>query len=402
MQSSSKGNNKSGATQESAVPEAALGDVCRNVLARQDTALSIRDKDFKPLYANAAYLRLFETTLEVWMQGHWSAHFGPKSAPFVHNEVVPMVMAGGRWQGELDIQTPKGEWKQVVAELNSVRDENGEITNFYAHYTEVTRLQALKTELERHNRFLNSIIDTMPDPLIVKDANHVWVAVNDAFCKISGRSREELIGKSDYDYFPKEEADVFWQQDDEAMRTGEEVANEETITSKTGETRILSTKKVAINQPDGTRVLLGMARDITAERQLERSIAESYRQLEVNLTALKRDLIGLQNNVASGVSRAEAIRGLIAHSNRGFTDYVKETGLVSAPEQTGEAFHSHLSPREYQVFMLLAKGFRVKDAAEQLDITSNTVSTYRSRIMKKLELSSLTELVQYALQYGLI
>lgn len=393
---------RSGEKAASAIPEAARGDVCRNILARLDTALSVRDKDFNPLYANAAYLHLFDTTLDVWMRERWSAHFGPKSAPFVQNEIIPIVMAGSRWKGELEIQTPDGQCKQVIAELNSVRDDNGEITNFYALYSEVTRLQTSRIELERHNQFLDNIIDAMPDPLIVKDADHTWIAVNNAFCKLTGRSREELLGKSDYDYFPKEEADVFWRQDDEAMRTGKEIANEEAITVKNGETRILSTKKVAIEQPDGTKLLLGMARDITAERQLERAIAKSYRQLEVNLTALKRDLSGLQENVASGVSRAEAIRGLIAHSNRGFTDYVKEAGSASTPVNSVKNTPSHLSSREYQVFMLLAKGYRVKDAADHLGITSNTVSTYRSRIMKKLEFSSLTELVQYALQYGLI
>jgi len=383
-------------------PDVALGGVCLSLVAEQGAALSIRDKDFKPLYANSAYLNLFDISLEVWMQGHWSAHFGPKTSKFVTDLVIPEVISGKRWHGELEIITSSGETKQVMAELNGIRDENGEITNFYALYSEVTGLKSLEKELQKQNDFLSDVIDSLPDPIVVKDEDFRWIAFNKAFRHISGRSRKELLGKTDYDYFSKEEADVFRRQDAEAMQTDDEVSNEETITSKTGETRILSTKKRSIMRQDGKKVLVGIGRDITAERQLERSIADSYRQLEVNLTALKRDLNGLQGNIASGVSRTEAIRGLIAHSNKSYADFIKGSGLEASTAPSKRDTPGHLSAREYQVFMLLAQGHRVKDAADHLGVTANTVSTYRGRIMKKLGLSSLSDMVQYALRHGLI
>lgn len=388
--------------QKPLTPDTSLADVCRGILAQQDGAASIRDKDFKPLFANAAYLDLFEISLEVWMLGHWSAHFGSSSADYVHDVVVPAVISGEKWKGELEIITHNGKSKQVLAELNGIRNQDGKLSYFYALYAEVTQLKTLEQELKEQNDFLNAIIDTLPDPIVVKDENHAWIAVNREFCRISGRSRGELLGKSDYDYFPKEEADVFWRQDDEAMRTGKIVANEETITGKSGETRLLSTKKTSVTLPDGRKILVGMGRDITNERHLERTIAQSYRQLESDLTALKRDLGKLTNSASSGVSRAEAIRGLISRSNKDFTEYIQESGSPLPPLETESDNLAHLSPREYQVFMLLAKGERVKEVARHLGVSSNTVSTYRARIMQKLGISSLTELIQVAMQYGLI
>ena len=58
--------------------------------------------------------------------------------------------------------------------------------------------------------YLENIIDTVPDPIFVKNSKHEWIFVNKAFCNFIGHSKKELIGKSDYDFFPKKEADVFW------------------------------------------------------------------------------------------------------------------------------------------------------------------------------------------------
>src|SRR5688572_22504615 len=63
------------------------------------------------------------------------------------------------------------------------------------------------------NDFLSAIIDAMTEPVFVKDRSHRWVVLNEACCRIIGHSRQDLIGKSDYDFFSKAEADVFWAKD---------------------------------------------------------------------------------------------------------------------------------------------------------------------------------------------
>jgi two-component system response regulator NreC len=61
-----------------------------------------------------------------------------------------------------------------------------------------------------------------------------------------------------------------------------------------------------------------------------------------------------------------------------------------------------LSPREQEVLRLLAMGFTNKQAADQLTLSVKTVETYKARLMAKLSLNSRAELVQYALQRGLM
>jgi two-component system invasion response regulator UvrY len=70
-------------------------------------------------------------------------------------------------------------------------------------------------------------------------------------------------------------------------------------------------------------------------------------------------------------------------------------------EQEG-APHESLSEREFQVMLLLANGKSVSEIANRLALSSKTVSTYRSRLMEKLGMKSIAELVRYVMEQGLI
>lgn len=61
-----------------------------------------------------------------------------------------------------------------------------------------------------------------------------------------------------------------------------------------------------------------------------------------------------------------------------------------------------LSPKEHSIFMRLSTGTSLKEIAADLDVSPKTVTTYRSRILEKLKLSSNAEIAKYALKNGLI
>ena len=61
-----------------------------------------------------------------------------------------------------------------------------------------------------------------------------------------------------------------------------------------------------------------------------------------------------------------------------------------------------LTRREFEVFQLLASGERAPDIADKLHLSLKTVGTHRTRIMKKLEASTLADLARLAFQYGLL
>jgi len=124
-------------------------------------------------------------------------------------------------------------------------------------------------ELRKSREFLNNIINAIDDPIFVKDENHKWVLLNDAACRLMGYSREELLGKRDYEIFPKEQADVFREKDMAVIEPGEININEEEITWQK-RIRTISTKKsVFTDSVTGKKFIAGTIRDITDRKKAE-------------------------------------------------------------------------------------------------------------------------------------
>jgi two-component system, NtrC family, sensor kinase len=132
---------------------------------------------------------------------------------------------------------------------------------------------------ETASPFLRAIIDSVADPIFVKDEAHHWIEFNRAFCELMGRPREQLLDKSDYEFFSKQEADVFWKMDDEVFRSCKDNVNEESHTDASGVTRTISTKKSVFVDAQGRKLLVGIIRDITELRQAERRNLEMSQRL---------------------------------------------------------------------------------------------------------------------------
>lgn len=68
---------------------------------------------------------------------------------------------------------------------------------------------------------LQRLIDIIGNPIFVKDYRHRWVLVNEAMEKMDGRSRHDLLGRTDFDLMPRGPAENFWTIDDAVLTTGE-------------------------------------------------------------------------------------------------------------------------------------------------------------------------------------
>ena len=97
----------------------------------------------------------------------------------------------------------------------------------------------------------------------------------------------------------------------------------------------------------------------------------------------------------------DAIR-LVAKGGN-FIDPALATRMVfNAGSTEAESANVAMSNREYQVFLALVQGRSLIDIAEELHLSAKTVSTHKFRLMRKLGLSSVSELVRYAVRSGII
>jgi protein-histidine pros-kinase len=118
-------------------------------------------------------------------------------------------------------------------------------------------------------RFLDSVLEHIPDMVFVKEAEELrFVRINQAGERLFGHPRAEIIGRTDHDFFPAEVADFSTQKDREVLASGEILdIPQELIETPEGH-RTLHTRKLAIPGDDGEPAyLLGISEDIT-QREL--------------------------------------------------------------------------------------------------------------------------------------
>lgn len=164
--------------------------------------------------------------------------------------------------------------------------------------------------------FQAQVLDHVAHPIFVKDRNFRWVALNQALCDMVGYPREELLGKMDYDFFPKAEADFFRQKDIEMFSTGAQVTiDEEPITDGQGRRHILATTKVPLRSATGEVThLIGIIHDITrlkaaeealrqANEDLEQRVRERTRALEIAQEELvRKERLAVLGQLAGGLA----------------------------------------------------------------------------------------------------
>jgi PAS domain S-box-containing protein len=123
--------------------------------------------------------------------------------------------------------------------------------------------------LRNSHQLVTRILNTIPQPIFVKNRSHRFVFLNDAFCDYVGFARRDMLGRSDHDFFPKEEADVFVAKDEQVFTRRVTDLNEETITDASGAEHVILTRKAVFEDEFGEDVLVGVITDITERKRTE-------------------------------------------------------------------------------------------------------------------------------------
>jgi diguanylate cyclase (GGDEF)-like protein/PAS domain S-box-containing protein len=159
------------------------------------------------------------------------------------------------------------------------------------------RVAERTAEIFKAQRNLKATLDAIPDPVWLKDADGVYQNCNPMFERFFGASEAEIVGKTDYDFVEREQADFFREHDRKAMAAGKPSINEEWLTfADDGGRRLVETVKTPMVDENGKITgVLGIARDITARAKAEQALQQSRQQAQRYLDVAGVILIALDS-----------------------------------------------------------------------------------------------------------
>ena len=170
-----------------------------------------------------------------------------------------------RIRAEEDLMVLNNELEQKVrrrtSELKAANDD--------LKY-EITERKRTERNLQKTLIRRNAILDNIPDMAWLKDKDGNFMAVNEPFAKACGISKEELLGKTDFDFWPQELAQRYRDDDEQVMQTRKRKSIEETLVHREGQGDVwIETIKSPIYDENGQVIgTTGIARDITDRKRM--------------------------------------------------------------------------------------------------------------------------------------
>jgi two-component system invasion response regulator UvrY len=130
-------------------------------------------------------------------------------------------------------------------------------------------------------------------------------------------------------------------------------------------------------------------------------ILSMYPEDEYAIRAIKAGAAGYLTKAKASRELMEAIKKVSSGGNYINTS-VAEKLIFDLKSEESRPLHETLSDREYQIFLMIVKGGKVGEMADKLCLSVKTVSTYKVRILNKMEMKSTAELVKYAIENDLM
>jgi two-component system, cell cycle sensor histidine kinase and response regulator CckA len=171
---------------------------------------------------------------------------------------------------------------------NTVRERTAQLLQ------DIEERKRVETDLAQQTSLLSGLLNSIPDLVFFKNPHGVYLGCNSEFARFIGREPAEVVGCTDYDLVPREQADFFRANDRIMMEQGEPRHNEEWVSYPDGALVLLDTLKAPLRSAEGATVgMLGVSRDITRMKAHEQEI-ERLNNLYAALSQVNQTITRVQ------------------------------------------------------------------------------------------------------------
>ncbi|MBW8828461.1 MAG: response regulator [Burkholderiales bacterium] len=239
------------------------------------------------------------------------------------DEVWNVVRAGQVWRGEFCNRAKSGELFWVQSTIVPFVDAFGSISKFIAICTDVSERKFVADKLTEQLAFIDSLVESIPVPIYVKDRERRYVRVNRAYCEMFGIPSERLIGRTVEDAHTAPVNMLHAQSDSRVLGSGKSDTYEFRMQLRTGRDLDCVASKAAIKNSRGEiSGLVGTLMDISDQKQATRTLVQAKEAAESASRMKSEFLANMSHEIRTPMN------GII-----GMTDIVLDTSLDAEQRQ---------------------------------------------------------------------
>lgn len=264
----------------------------------------------------------------------WNSFVHPddlEAALRIHDHHV--LVKKTRYTSSFRLRRSNGEYRWMNCLGVPIYRSNGQYMGFIGTTMDVTEQKRALEMAVQEKTFSQAIMNTIADPVVVKDSRHRMVAGNQAMWEFMGGKAEDFLGQLADNNFPPEEREIFWAMDDKVIETGKTISYEEKITKFNGDVITAMTTKSPFVLPDGSKGLVAVIRDITA---LRTAVNEAVKEKNFSATMMNtiRDCIFVKD----GQHRYVAANNAFIELMGGRSDFIGKDERGMFPDAVVDEF----------------------------------------------------------------
>jgi sigma-B regulation protein RsbU (phosphoserine phosphatase) len=199
---------------------------------------------------------------------------------------------------ESQIYRKDGSVIWISENCRAVRDHKNRLLYYEGTVEDITQRREVEEKLRDSEALYQSLVETLPQNIFRKDLQERFTFANQQFCKVLGRSLDEIVGKTDFDFFPRELAEKYQQDDRKVIQTGKSFNTVEEHQPPGKGKMYVQVVKTPLISPNGDIVgLQGIFWDITEQRLAEEKIrrvngllAQNRKELRARNRQMQEDL----------------------------------------------------------------------------------------------------------------
>jgi PAS domain S-box-containing protein len=219
--------------------------------------------------------------------------------PARREEFVRMMQSSDTIIGfESQIYRKDGSTIWISENCRAVRDAHGKLLYYEGSVEDITQGRQTEMNLRNSESLYHSLVETMPQNVFRKDLQGRFTFANQQYCKHYKCRLEDILGKTDFDFFPKELAEKYEKDDRRVMETGQTYEIIEEHQPLGQEKTIVQVVKTPLYSADGSIIgLQGIFWDITAQKLAEEQIRRANTELARSREELRTKNLLMEENL---------------------------------------------------------------------------------------------------------